>query len=704
MDQYLNDTGVCVDVQAVRNAAALVASATEEGNKELFQLTGGLIDAGTKREAIKKYLETKGVKLPNLQKATVKDAITKAGGDNLRILQLRQQLSLTSNAKYAAFLATTSPDGRIRDLLVYHGASTGRWSGKLVQIQNLVKAAIKPHEISAAIHVLTSSPGAFASCYDVLPTLSSCIRGMLIPSPGHTMFITDFAAIEARVVMWLAGEEKGLRAFAKKDADPSVDDIYVLMAKQISPTATRQLGKQTVLGCLAEDSLVYSDTGLTAIQNINRGQRIWNGEKWVNFRELVDVGEKNVIRIGDLWLTPDHRLLTNQGWRTAAEIVLSGDTRHHLSGKYLGGGQLQVQNTMSVLNAVSLSAVNAALNQIEESTNFGGALLELAPVVARVSKDSLAADPVSTWISCLILACENGGRSAGTIFDEGVATKVTPTSRGMVLEGFESVSNRVEYSWNTLLRLMGGGLGVSLSIELIMPKGTSEEIFDSLRKEKTITTKVKRCWDLADVEGGRFQAEGYIAHNCGFGMGVQKFIDTCAKYEVAVTPQLAERAVGTYRKLFSRVPKFWYSMEDAARGTIVSGKPHGMFFIDGDFLRMRLPSGRTIVYHHPRVDAEGSVSFMAVNSITNKYEREQIWGGKLVENAVQATARDLMVAGMFGLLRAGYRILFTVHDELVVEHKTGSEQEVKEIVCRVPTWAKGCPINAECESAERYKK
>jgi DNA polymerase len=195
---------------------------------------------------------------------------------------------------------------------------------------------------------------------------------------------------------------------------------------------------------------------------------------------------------------------------------------------------------------------------------------------------------------------------------------------------------------------------------------------------------------------------------CGFGMGVEKFTDTCVKYSVDVTADLAWRAVDGYRKIFSKVPKFWYAMEDAARQTIVNGKPHKVgsleFYIDGDFMRLRLPAGRTIVYHHPRVDADGSISFMAVNSITNKYEREQIWGGKLVENAVQATARDIMVAGMFGLLRAGYKILFTVHDELVVEHTAGSCEEVKSTVCVVPTWAKGCPINAECESAERYRK
>lgn len=468
MDQYLNDTGVCVDTEAIKNAVALVDSATKEGNEELFTLTGGLINAGTKREAIKKYLEAKGLKLPNLQKQTVKDAIATAGGDNLRVLQLRQQLSLTSNAKYAAFLAATSPDGRIRDLLVYHGASTGRWSGKLVQIQNLVKAAIKPHEIDAAINVLKLSPDAFSSCYDVLPTLSSCIRGMLIPSPGHRMFITDFAAIEARVVMWLAGEEKGLVLFRNQDADPKLPDIYVHMARGIygRPTLTKEnkpertLGKQTVLG----------------------------------------------------------------------------------SGFGMGPAKFQ-----------------------ETCDKYG---VDLGPRTETITKP------------------------------DGTTVKVSP---------------------------------------------------------------------------------------------------------------LATKSVYAYRNTFPNVPKFWYAMEDAARKAILSpGTRHTVgkivWYMDGDFLRMQLPVGRTIVYHHPRVDAEGKLTFMAVNSLTNKYEREQTWGGKLVENATQGVARDLMVSGMFGLIRAAYRLLFTVHDELVVESTKGSEQEVRSIVCRVPTWAKGCPINAECESAERYKK
>jgi len=467
MDQYLNDTGVYVDKPAVEIAIRLIEEETKERNEELFQLTGGLINAGTKREAIKKYLESKGVKLPNLQKATVKDALSKTSGDNLRILQLRQQLSLTSNAKYAAFLSALSPDGRIRDLLVYHGASTGRWSGKLVQIQNLVKASIKPDEINQAVSLLKRTPDGFKQLYETLPTLSFCIRGMLIPTPGYKMYITDFAAIEARVVMWLAGEEKGLGLFRQQDKDPTLPDIYVHMARSIyhrpdltkKNKAERQLGKQTVLGS-------------------------------------------------------------------------------------------------------------------------------------------------------------------------------------------------------------------------------------------------------------------------GFGMGPAKFQETCEKYEVDLGPKTAEvskfggetvkvsplaiKSVDMYRTTFPRVPRFWYEMEAAAKRAISSPAPQQcgkiVWYMDKEFLRMRLPSGRTIVYHRPKIDIEGKISFLAVNSITNKYEIEHTWGGKLVENATQAVARDIMVATMFSLIRAGYHILFTVHDELVVEHTGGSVEEILNLVTSVPSWAEGCPINAESEQVERYKK
>jgi len=149
-------------------------------------------------------------------------------------------------------------------------------------------------------------------------------------------------------------------------------------------------------------------------------------------------------------------------------------------------------------------------------------------------------------------------------------------------------------------------------------------------------------------------------------------------------------------------------MEDAAKCAVLSGKIHQCgkihWYMDGEFLRMKLPSGRTIVYHRPKVTAEGKLTFMAVNSVTNKYVVEETWGGKLVENATQAVARDLMVESMFGLFSHKYHVLFTVHDELVAEHKMGSIDEILSIVRKAPVWAAGCPINADCKTARRYRK
>ena len=254
--------------------------------------------------------------------------------------------------------------------------------------------------------------------------------------------------------------------------------------------------------------MVYSDKGYIPIETLNRGQRIWDGQEWVNFQDVVPVGEKNVIQIGDLWLTPDHRLLTKQGWRTAAEIVLSGDTRHLKLGSSSQGGQLLLQNSTLKLNDVSLSAVNAALKKIEESTNCGAGLRERVGAVVKASKENLEADPVNTLISSLILDYENVGVYVGITFVDAVRTQITKTTKGMVIVGFEYPSNHVERSWNILLHWMGGDNGGLPWIELTMPKGTLKEIFDSLLKEKTITTKVKTCWDIIGASNNKFQVEG----------------------------------------------------------------------------------------------------------------------------------------------------------------------------------------------------
>jgi DNA polymerase len=193
-------------------------------------------------------------------------------------------------------------------------------------------------------------------------------------------------------------------------------------------------------------------------------------------------------------------------------------------------------------------------------------------------------------------------------------------------------------------------------------------------------------------------------------MGPARFQTTCASYGIEVDMDLATRAINAYRTTFKKVPAFWYAMEEGAIRAVQSKKLVQVgkiaWFMDGEFLRMQLPAGRNLAYHHPRVSAENRLSFMAANPVTKRYTPEDTFGGKLVEQATQATARDIMRDSMLSMASNGFKILFTVHDELVVEAPTGekTEKDVLAMVRTVPSWATGCPINAECERVVRYKK
>ena len=204
---------------------------------------------------------------------------------------------------------------------------------------------------------------------------------------------------------------------------------------------------------------------------------------------------------------------------------------------------------------------------------------------------------------------------------------------------------------------------------------------------------------------------------CGYGMGGKKFHLTCTNWGVDIDAQLATRVVDTYRETYPRIRKYWYSTNDAALAAVRTGKPHisscVRFEQRGGFLFCQLPSGRDLAYHSPKVTDEDTqwgvrpnLSYMGINSYSRKWERLRTYGGKLVENIVQAIARDLLVTSMYQLEQAGYPIIATIHDEVVIEidKGVGSIEEVEKIMSQTPPWAKGCPVAAEGFESERYRK
>lgn len=206
----------------------------------------------------------------------------------------------------------------------------------------------------------------------------------------------------------------------------------------------------------------------------------------------------------------------------------------------------------------------------------------------------------------------------------------------------------------------------------------------------------------------------------GYGMGKAKFFDTCAAWGVVgVDKKLADKAVFKYRTKYNKVKNFWYEVEDAAKQALITRQKTTCadgkikYKYQNGFLLCRLPSGRDIAYYAPKIIVAESpigmteqLTYMGTNSFTNKWERISTYGGKLVENITQGLCRDIMAEAMLRVEHSGYKIIMSVHDELVceVDEAFGSLETFEKLMSKVPDWAAGFPIEAEGWRGKRYKK
>lgn len=276
LDQTINQRGIKVDLHTVNKALGIVALVTERLTKKLHEITkdddGNVaIQKITQRDVVLEWCQANGATgLANLQAETIVEYLVHPWVPKpvREVLEIRQALNHASIKKLIKFRDCVSNDGRIRGLLQYHGAGTGRWSGRLVQPQNfprdklnvdMKRLGVKADEFMDLLvdSINTGDPELIALFHgeNVLDTIATALRGMFIADTGKKLFVADFAQIEARIVMWLAGEDKALRAF--EDADNGTgQDIYCQMASAIfkrpitkADKAERQLGKVIILGC-----------------------------------------------------------------------------------------------------------------------------------------------------------------------------------------------------------------------------------------------------------------------------------------------------------------------------------------------------------------------------------------------------------------------------------------------------------------------
>lgn len=196
----------------------------------------------------------------------------------------------------------------------------------------------------------------------------------------------------------------------------------------------------------------------------------------------------------------------------------------------------------------------------------------------------------------------------------------------------------------------------------------------------------------------------------GYQMAWKKFQATCANYGEEVSVAECKQAVTIFRNKHQKLVHFWDDMNGAALmamdnpgDTVVLNK-YVSFLFDGKWLRMGLPSGRSLFYYQPNVSIDSygrNLSYMSMND-KHQYVRTSTYGGKLTENLVQALCRDLLCHAISNLLDTGYQIITHVHDEIIV---AGTDiSGVADIMCEVPDWAHDFPLSAEGETTPRYKK
>lgn len=318
MDQEINDRGILVDQKLAANAVLCDNQYKDAVTARAYELTG--LSNPNSPVQIKGWLAEHGVEAEKLDKKAVKALIDTSDGEVLEVLKLRLLMAKTSVKKYEAIERSVCSDGRVHGLLQFYGANrTGRWAGRLVQVQNLPQNHIEDLELARDL-IKNQQFDLVDLLYDSTPgVLSELIRTAFIPKPGCRFIVADFSAIEARVLAWFSGEQWRIDTFEQGG------DIYCASATQMFGVPVVKHGVNGHLrqkGKIAELALGYGGSvgALTSMGALEMGMEEeelqplvnqWRGSNphitkfwWeVDAAAVKSVREKTSVSYGNLCFT-----------------------------------------------------------------------------------------------------------------------------------------------------------------------------------------------------------------------------------------------------------------------------------------------------------------------------------------------------------------------------------------------------------------
>lgn len=398
MDILMNAHGVRVDTNLIAGALAIDSHSTECLTAEAFRITG-LANPNSATQ-LQQWLSGKDVDVPNLQKATVEEYLQREDlpDDARKILEIRQQLGKTSIKKYVAMDTAKGADDRVRGLTQFYGANrTGRWAGRLVQLQNLPRNYLKTLDYARNLVKDKNYDGIKLLYGNVPDTLSQLIRTAFIPSDGNKFVVADFSAIEARVIAWLAGEQWVNEVFAThgKIYEATASQMFHVPIEKIAKGnpeySLRQKGKVATL------ALGYQGgtAALIAMGALNMG---------LTEEELPDIVQRwrsANPRIRDLWYAVEQAALTTmqtarpQGiygliFRYEGDLVYGQSflTVQLPSGRKLFYPKPFLQENQFGKMAIHYYTVGQQTRKWEVASTYGGKMTE--NIVQAIARDCLA--------------------------------------------------------------------------------------------------------------------------------------------------------------------------------------------------------------------------------------------------------------------------------------------------------------------------
>lgn len=593
--------------------------------------------------------------------------------------------------------------GPLPIMLNYYGAHTGRFSGgDKVNLQNLPSRG------------------------------NTTIRQALRAPEGYEIIACDSSQIEARTVAWLAGQDDLVQAFREGR------DVYSEFASDVygrpitkADTVERFVGKT----CVAEGTLVLTDSGWKPIEKVSVADQVWDGVQWVWHHGVMNNGIKPTLNLCGAWLTPDHQVLCETQWLEAQSVVADENILFQVLDT--GAENLPSRATLLAPEAASPHSSSDATATMQ-STLWTTITSKISRVLAAISA------PRKQHLRSVIGCTAKQWQMMGTGLAYSIASLrrslgVTPRHAGFTTTMESGVSSYIRNGGTTGLhssdmsrRSKVGTTLISKWIASIRTGVMNRGISASYRAAITSATNErslisKPVYDILNSGSrNRFtiltEAGPVIVHNCilglGYGMGAEKFRKTLALSKITIDEHEAERIVRLYRQKYWKIVQLWQTCNQILKD--MAGNRNGMLkeVISYDKDGIMLPNKLRITYPALRQTKDG---FQYIND-ARTYRKAikdrvtggnlddlpwvKIYGGKVTENIVQALAGIIVRWQMTLIGQAGHFVAFQVHDENVcvvpIDTAEAAETEIIKIMSTPPAWAPDLPVACESGRADNY--